>query len=574
MPDQPVYSTNSSPDRVQLDARMTMLENQRLTWWMHWSQIGRYFLPRRYRFLVTPNDWAVRGLNINQNIIDNTGTQSLRTLYSGLMAGLTSPDHPWFSLTLPDADLAQSDAVKLWLDEVRMRLMRIMSESNFYSAIGVLYQDLAAFGTGMMIIYEDFRDVIHCYNPCAGEGFLAQNSRLQVDTLARKFTLTARQQAQQFGTDNLSESVKRLLQTGMGSQDQESVIGHMIEPNDDSGGPKPSGKLPWREKYWEVGSSDNKILQERGFHEFPCICPRWETAANDVYGRSPCMDALGDQKQLQVEQKRKAQAIDKGVNPPLLASNSLRNEPMSMLPGGVTYVANIGPSEGARPVYEQRLSLADMTADIREVQQRIENTLYVPLFLTLKSLPNTTERTATEINQRKAEMLLQLSPMLERMFSEGLDPAVRRIAKIAARAGLLPPMPKEMRGHSVEIQYTSALAIAQQSVGTTGIERLAGFVGSIAGVHPEVADKVNWLEMTTQYSDYLGNSPKLLNPDSVVADRAKQRAAAMAQQQAGADAASAGQTGLALAKGAQTLSETSTGAGQNALQMILGGKAA
>lgn len=568
MADKTIYSENESPLRSQLDARLTILEGQRLTWWMHWSQIGRYFLPRRYRFLVTPNDWAVRGLNINQNIIDNTGTQSLRTLYSGLMAGLTSPDHPWFALTLPDADLADSPAVKLWLDEVRQRLMRIMSESNFYSAIGVLYQDLAAFGTASMIIYEDFRDVIHCYNPCAGEFFLAQSSRLQVDTLGRKFTLTARQQAQQFGTDNLSESVKRLLQTGMGSQDQECVIGHMIEPNDDAGGPKPNGKLPWRECYWEFGSSENKILQERGFHEFPAICPRWETAANDVYGRSPCMDALGDQKQLQIEQKRKAQAIDKGVNPPLLASNSLRNEPMSMLPGGVTYVPNIGPNEGARPVYEQRLSLADMTADIREVQQRIENTLYVPLFLTLKSLPNTTERTATEINARKAEMLLQLSPMLERMFSEGLDPAVRRIAKIAARAGLLPPMPEEMKGHSVEIQYTSALAIAQQSIGTTGIERLAGFVGSIAGVHPEVADKVNWLEMTNQYSNFLGNSPKLLNPDSVVAQRAQQRA----QSAQAAQAMAVTQAGV---QGAKTLSETDTGAGQNALQMILsGGKAA
>ncbi len=215
-----------------------------------------------------------------------------------------------------------------------------------------------------------------------------------------------------------------------------------------------------------------------------------------------------------------------------------------------------------------------MLADIQAVQQRIENTLFVPLFLTLKGLSQTTERTATEIIQRKQEMLLQLSPMLERVFSEGLDPAVRRIAKIAARAGLLPPMPKEMRGHSVEILYTSALAIAQRGAGTTGIERLAGFVGSVAGVHPEVADKVNWLEMTEQYSDLLGNSPKLLNTDAVVAQRAQQRAAAAQQQQAGEAIAGASQTGLALAKGAQTLSQTSTGAGENALQLILGNRAA
>jgi hypothetical protein len=38
---------------------------------------------------------------------------------------------------------------------------------------------------------------------------------------------------------------------------------------------------------------------------------------NDIYGSSPAMDCLGDVKQLQHEQLRKAQAIDYQVNPPL-----------------------------------------------------------------------------------------------------------------------------------------------------------------------------------------------------------------------------------------------------------------
>ena len=550
------------PLRSDMDARLTALESERWSWWAMWGQVARVFLPRRYRWLVLANDWQIRGSNINAAIMDNTGTQALKTLYAGLMGGLTDPSSQWFSLTLPDADLAESAPVKLWLDEVRVRLLRIMSESNFYTSIGVMFQDLSAFGTAAMIIYEDFLNVIHCFNPCMGEFYLAQNARLEVDTMFRKLTYSARQQAQAFGENKLSEGVQNLLRTGRGAQDQEAVIGHGIFPNDDPGGPKANGKLPWREVYWQIGASGDEVLQERGFHEFPAICPRWETAANDVYGRSPCMDALGDQKQLQVEQKRKGQAIDKMVNPPLLASSQLRNEPMSMLPGGVTFATNI--EQGAKPVYEVNPQLAPMLEDIKEVQGRIENALFVPLFLTLKGLSQTTERTATEIIQRKQEMLLQLSPMLERVFSEALDPAVRRIAKIAARAGLLPPMPSEMRGHSVEIQYTSALAIAQRGAGTTGIERLVGFVGSIAGVHPEVADKVNFLETVDQYNDLLGNSPKLLNPDSVVAMRAKQRAA---QQESVAQA----QQAMALAKGAKTLSDTQTGAGQNALQMILGG---
>jgi cytochrome c len=108
---------------------------------------------------------------------------------------------------------------------------------------------IGGFGTADMIIYEDFRDVIRCYNPCMGEFYLSQNSRLEVDTQFRKFTLSARQMEQQFGKDALSDSVQRLLGSGQGAQDSESVIGHCIEPNNDPGGPKAQGKLPWREVY-------------------------------------------------------------------------------------------------------------------------------------------------------------------------------------------------------------------------------------------------------------------------------------------------------------------------------------
>ena len=53
------------------------------------------------------------------------------------------------------------------------------------------------------------------------------------------------------------------------------------------------------------------------------------------------MDALGDIKQLQLEQKRKAQAIDKNVNPPMIADPSMKNEPASLLPGAVTSMAGL-----------------------------------------------------------------------------------------------------------------------------------------------------------------------------------------------------------------------------------------
>jgi len=547
--------------RQQLDSRLSTMRADRTGFWMHWFELARYFLPRRYRWLVTPGQQILRGSPINQNIIDSTGSVALRTLASGMMAGITSPAAPWFALTVSDSDLAEFAPVKLWLDEVAERLRRVFAVSNFYLAMSVLYEDLACFGTAVMVIYEDAKDIIRCYNPCAGEYFLAQSSRLQVDTLYREFTMTARQEGQQFGEANLPQDTKGLLKTGRGSQDRDKIIAHAIEPNDDPGGYE-LGKLPWREVYWEEGSSQDQVLSQRGFHEFPAICPRWYLAGNDVYGRSPTMDALGDQKQLQVEQKRKSQAIDKLVNPPLLADSALKNEPASMLPGGVTYVSSTGQVGGMKPVYEVKPDLGAMMEDIQEVQQRLQKTLYTDLFLMISQLD--TVRTATEIIERRQEKLLMLSPVLERFQNEALDPAIRRVAKIMGRMGLLPPAPKELHGKSIDIQYTSMLAMSQRAVKTSGMERMAAMFGNLAGGDPTVLDKLDGDEFVNEYNDALGNSPKFIRSDQQVAAI---RAARAQKQQVEA----AMQATAASVQGAQTLSKTPIGRG-SALDALVGGR--
>ena len=49
------------------------------------------------------------------------------------------------------------------------------------------------------------------------------------------------------------------------------------------------------------------------------MVPRWDVTGDDSYGTwSPGLIALGDVKQLQLMQRRKAQAIEKAINPPLV----------------------------------------------------------------------------------------------------------------------------------------------------------------------------------------------------------------------------------------------------------------
>lgn len=549
-------SNNDSPakmqTRIQVDARMEALRQQRLSWFLYWRDIAEYMLPRRYKWFITPNQFN-RGSNINQKIIDSTVIKCVRDLAAGLMGGMVSPARLWFTPSIMDKELAEYYPVKVWLMECRKRVMAVMAASNFYTSTHTLLTDLGVFGSAPMIIYEDYENVIQCYTPCSGEYFLGNNYKYEVDTLYREFTNTVKQVIQQFGRENCSDNVTTLFDSNQ--TETEVIVCHAIEPNPDQ------KQFKYREVYWERAADKKFLLLERGFHEKPFVAPRWDVVGDDAYGRSPGMDALGDVKQLMIEQKRKAQAIDKMVNPPMVADAVMKNQPASMLPGGITYVASTSQSVGFKPAYEMNINLGDMKEDISQVQQRIKELFFNDLFLMISQLD--TVRTATEIVERKQEKLLMLGPVVERFQTEFLDQAISRIFAIMFRAGLFPPAPPELKGQELEMSYTSMFTEAQKGVETTGVERLNAMAGSMAAVKPEVLDKINFDEMIDEYGDMLSVNPKMFYPQEVVDQTRQARAQQQQQQQLMEQSATAVQ-------GAEVLSNTNVGGGQNALQMMTG----
>lgn len=550
--------------RQHLDSRLLGMRTNRWSWYVHWREIARYMIPRRYQWLITPNK-GNRGSPINQNIIDTTPTVALRVLASGMMSGITSPSRVWFKLGTDNDEVNSDGDVKAWLDEAQKRMSRVMAESNYYNAKAIQYQDIAAFGTAPLIIDEDYDNIIRCYNPAAGEYYCDNSDKLMVDVLYREFTFTTKQIADKFGLENCSEDIRGAIRTGGASLTREKIVCHAIEPNDDYtvGAPGTKG-MKYREVYWEWGSGDQLTLSIKGYHEFPGSVPRWDIVSNDPYGRSPCMDALGDVIQLNVMTKRKAQGIDKMVNPPLLADSQLKNEPASTLPGAITYIQGAANGVGFKPIYEVKPDLQYMVQDIKEIQARIKATLFNDLFMMISQLD--TVRTATEIDARKEEKLIQLGPVLERFQNESLDPEIDRIFNIMLRKKLFPPIPSALRGVNLKIEYVSMLAEAQKAVSTASIERLYQFIGNLAAIDPSVIDNVD-VDMTIEeYGTLLGVPPDLMRDKKIVAAIRAAKAKAAQAQQAMAAAPAANQA----AQAAQVLSNTQLGGGGTALDLMLG----
>lgn len=547
-------------------------------WRPHFQEIADYLLPRRYEWLTSQSlltsesSGAVlttgmennrAGRNRNKKIIDPTGTIAARTLAAGMLNGITSPTRPW--LRLRQAGFSGTGPEKIehkrYFEEVARRMLLVMAESNFYNSMAILYLDLVGFGTAGMLIYEDFDEVIRCYNSPVGEFRLAQSNRRLVNTYCRTITLTIAQAIQEFGLENMSPKYKADVDIGGDRLQKPISISHIIEENTETGPEYIRDGSAYREIYWETARNDGHVLRLAGYNEMPGLFPRYELTGNDTYGTSPGMDALPEIIQLQHDVLKKAQAKDKLVDPPVIMEGFMRNQQNSLLPGAKNY----GPANatyGAKAIYTVNPPLGEMTADENALRLRIERIFHNDLFRMISQLE--TVRTATEIDARREEKLVLMGAVLERFENEALDPAIRRIFGIMNRKQLLPEPPPDLADTEIEVEYVSILSDAQKSVGTAAIERFAQFAGEIGATAPQVLEIIEWAELFRDYGDRLNVPASGVKPRAQVEREQAQNADLQAAQQAAL-------VGNELTNAAKNLSETTLGGGQSALDLMISG---
>ena len=525
--------------RKLLTQRWGSLKNERSSWWGQWQDISQFLIPRSGRFFV--DDRNKGGQSRWNDIKDSTGTRAHRILAAGLMSGMTSPARPWFRLATADPELMlKSSSTRLWLSQVADLMRDIFARSNTYRTLHTLYEELGAFGTGVSIVLDDFKHVIHHHPLTCGEYAISADWKQTVNTLYREFQQTVGQIVGEFGRENCSQVVQNLYDRG--NLDAWVPLMHAIEPRKDRDARIKNAKnKPFTSNYFESGGNQDVFLRESGFDDFPALAPRWALAGGDIYGTSPAMESLGDVMQLQFEQLRKAQGIDYMTKPPLQMPISLKTGDANVLPGGVSYVDAPGPNSGIRTAFDVKLDLGMLLEDIRDVRERINSSFYADVFAMMLQ-DDRSGTTAREIAERHEEKLLLLGPVLERLHNELLSPLIEITFMRMVKAGILPPAPPDMKGQDLNVEFVSVLAQAQRAVGVASVDRLLATVGAIAQFKPEVVDKLDGDEIVDQYADMLGVDPTLIVADEKVVVIRKQRADQQAHAQAMAQAQAASAT--------------------------------
>ena len=518
--------------------RAASLLRERQSFYAHYQELSQYYMPRSSRFLSSDRNKGDKRYN---NIYDSEGTRSVHTLGAGLMAGMTSPARPWMRLTTGDTDLDDTSNVKTWLSKVTKKMLAIFAQSNTYRALHSMYEDLSVFATGASLVLPDFADVLRHYPLATGEYSLAMNARNEVDAMSREFDMTVAQIVKRYvqknpksGSlqwNNVSQTVKNLWDNGKGL-DQWITVVQLIEPREEGVGETPMARhMPVASYTFEKGYSQNIFLEESGYKRFPVLAPRWAALGGDIYGTTcPGMESLGDVKQLQHGQLRKAQGIDYMVKPPLQLPSSMAGREVDMIPGGVSYVDMVGPNSAIRSAWDVKIDLSGQLEDIRDVRQRIKSTFYVDLFLMLAQ-DDRSGITAREVAERHEEKLLMLGPVLERLHNELLKQFIDMTFDYMIQANIIPSPPDEMQGMPLNVEFVSMLAQAQRAVGTQSVDHFFGSLGTIAKFKPGVLDKFDEDEWADYYGDMLGIDPRLIVANDKVALIRKQRDAAAQKQQ-------------------------------------------
>jgi hypothetical protein len=220
-------------------------------------------------------------------------------------------------------------------------------------------------------------------------------------------------------------------------------------------------------------------------------------------------------------------AVAKAVDPPVVLPDDGFVSPLDNNPGGVTWARSdvpnldrggrLGGDAAARPDMSHR--------EIERGEASIKRMFYLE-WMTLPIQPN---MTATEVLQRRDEMLRLLGPMVARLQTELLGPLIARVFNIMWRNGMLPPAPQELAGAGWHIEYLGPLALAQRAADADSALRWLQSIQLMAQLDPSVVDVVDTEAMGRFLADRQGAPARVVRAAEVVVQLREQRAQRQAQ---------------------------------------------
>ena len=507
--------------------RFEELASERSSWESHWEDIAkRVFL--RQAFFTTKGTPGARN---TAEMFDATASLALERYAAAIESMLTPRTQRWHGLTVADDELQDNHDIKLYLDTLSSILFRsrYAPRANFASQSHECYMSNGAFGSSTLFITENPGKHLIYRAIHLSETYYSENSSGVIDTVFRKFELTARQAAQEFGYDKLPSRVKDAFDKKKETAKFEFL--HLVCPNEEiKPGRKDHKGMPFCSIYTAL--ADKQVISEGGFRTFPYAIGRNVTAPREIYGRSPAMTILPGIKIANAMKRTILKSGEKAVDPPLMLADDGALQPFSLRPGALNYgTLDAEGRELVKPLNAGQYRF-DVGLQLLEQERKLINDAFlVTLFQILVDAPS---MTATEALIRAQEKGALLAPTGGRLQSEFLGPMIQREIDILARAGALPPIPRSLLEAGVDlidIEYTSPLSKAQRAEDGVAIMRTLEAVTPLAQFDPSVLRVFDADAIARELGSINGVPQKIYRTPEKLKEMEEQEQAALQAQQ-------------------------------------------
>ena len=560
-------------------------------WRDHWRQVQQVYAPYNGR-----NLWGIRdpyedlGPRRDQFRLSTRPFLASRALVDLFSEGLTPEDRPCIAFEFDDESLMENRDVQSWLFKVQNIITRAFERGGFYDQAKVLYFELPTFGNANMCVYNDPVLGAVYKTDTIGEFIFGLGKNNNVCTTYRRKIMNIGQIKEEFGYDNMTDTMKRLFDNKAMNAQWMLVNGmapaKYFEPN----GPGVYGME--YDDFWfvegECGGGrngiagnlgmatggvsaadmkENNILRAGRTPGKPNLTPRWNPKGGEIYGIGPVMENLNSIKMLQEERKLHLRALNKTINPSRWVPASLRSYNIRSQPGANNYYPDHVKPDAIFQEEALNYNIKDTVEDMAALAQEIDEALYKDVSQAMKQLsersPDGTAYLASKVWE---EAMRKIGPIVSMLKRDFLKPAIDRTFEICLDHGEIPPPPSIVPpGMELKIKYTSLLARSQAMIGDlNAVSGALAINTQMAQLNPKAAMIFDPYQLQSMVNSGYGLNPKLIiSQDDFNAKSQQMDQAQQAQQQV--------EQAEPMANAAQKLSQTQIG-GKNALEHLTGAK--
>lgn len=427
-------------------------KESRSNWDTHWQDVADFVLPTRNFYTKTTTSGARR----RGKIYNTTAPEAAVQLSAALEGMLFNTGIRWFELTTEDESINKLHEVKEWLYDATNRMLSYFdnTKTGFSVSSHETALDLVAFGTGVTLVTEK-DGVLKFQARDLSSIYLKSDDSGSITDVYREFAMPVWEVAKEFGKENLSDRVSKLVDDPDKQDKQIKLLHHIYVRQDREYGKLDKSNKPWGSCYLEI--EQKHIIQEGGFDENPYIIARWSKAAEEIYGRSPAMEVLPTIRVVNAMAKTILEASELAVRPPVIVGAGTMEGPIRTAPGSIMYVR-----QGTRDV-PQPFNSGSRPDIGHELMDREEAKIEKAFFADRLSLPQNDRMTATEIIERRQQGLMAISPVLSRLYAEWLNPIIKKTFKWMLSKGYLSPPPEALANAPYKINYISPMAVTRRA---------------------------------------------------------------------------------------------------------------